>query len=293
MIQGHIDKVTRTRVEGWLHSDTVAMAGVRLEAYVGDECVGAGAVELFREDLLMAGIGDGTGGFGFSIQLEPLHDSRLLEVRLESGSLLLRQSNVVLAARGDDRAEQRRAPRDAESLSWMLGRGWLTQEQFDLLHRLGRFGACRQPLQLATSDWVTPSSHVEIVDAAAQLLQLHMSMDVYPRAHEEIWDEDLASLRQQLENEFPSVAPVIALWAPWTNCVNVLEGSHQGDPPEQLTSGVDYEFGADHLLWLNLNCQFHVPIGGLTCPLTAYVPYRIHDATPGNDDERDRADPAQ
>jgi hypothetical protein len=265
MIRGHVDFVSRTRIEGWLYSERLALAGARVLAFEDRECVGAGRIDVFRDDLHRAGLGDGIAGFSFFIQLKPEHDPRAVHVQLEGSDLVLRQEGSIItppAAAGDPR----RGQREVQTLSWMLGCGWLTQGQYDALRLLGQFGAYRQSLRGANA----PEQRLSVVGA---LLQLHAQMDVVPEVYEELWGEDLPPLGAILEERFPGVAPVIALWAPWTNTLNFREASHLGGGADDY-SGIDYDFGDDVLLWLNLNGGFHVPTGGFTCPVTAYLPTR-------------------
>jgi hypothetical protein len=282
MIYGHIDLVSRTHVGGWIFSAYRSLAGMPLLAYIDDAPVGRGEVGLFREDLVQAGIGDGHGGFAFPIELKPTHDPRLVNVRLDGSNALIRQEHACLVAR-EDVVVSPRAPRDGATLAWMRGRGWLTAAQHDVMDRLGRFGVVRQRLTMpvAQSDqdaWAPDGSAQhpleDLAALAGEFLQLHMHLNVSARIHDEIWAEDLVALRSHLHTVFPAIPPVIGLWAPSTNCVNVSEGSHLGLRLLEPISGVDYEFGEDHLLWLNLDTNFHVPTGGFMSPAVAFVPAR-------------------
>jgi hypothetical protein len=272
MIYGHIDTVSRTHVGGWIFSTYRSLAGMPLLAFIDDAPVGRGEVGLFREDLVQAGIGDGHGGFSFPIELKPSHDPRLVDIRLDGSNALIRQSHACLVAR-EDVGVAPRAPRDADTLAWMRGRGWLTAAQHDVMDRLGRFGVVRQRLNMPEG----PGAQDALEDLAAltgEFLQLHMHLYVSARIHDETWPEDLLALRSHLHTAFPAIAPVIGLWAPTAHCVNVSEGSHLGLRLLEPISGVDYEFGENHLLWLNLDTNFHVSTGGFMSPAVAFVPAR-------------------
>ena len=52
-------------------------------AFSGASCVGAGKVEVFRRDLLMANLGDGYAGFDFQIALSEGQDMASVVIRLE------------------------------------------------------------------------------------------------------------------------------------------------------------------------------------------------------------------
>ena len=72
MIQGAIEVVRENVVAGWIYAH--AGEGLRNElvlAFSGPRCVGQGRVEIFRRDLLDAGLGDGYCGFHFLIELQP------------------------------------------------------------------------------------------------------------------------------------------------------------------------------------------------------------------------------
>ena len=58
MIRGHIDLATRSRVEGWLHSDRMGLAGATVLAFHDETCVGGGPIDVFRQDLADAGLGE-------------------------------------------------------------------------------------------------------------------------------------------------------------------------------------------------------------------------------------------
>jgi hypothetical protein len=270
MLRGNIDFVSRTRVEGWVHSDLAPLVGQRLLAFVDNDCVGAGMIELFREDLVQAGIGDGMAGFSFPIHLKPAHDARLVDIRLDGGNFLLRQADSCLMLRGAFGTEQRRAPPDPETLAWMRNHGWLTQEQFETLDIVGRFGVCRAPLREASPD--VPPTRAEIGSTVLPMLELNQRRRLGLAVVENIWGDRLPQLKESLLTEFPASPPLVALWSPQTQCLNVIEGSHWGRYGDDIASGVDYEFGADTLLWINLDANLHVPTGGLTAPLVAFLP---------------------
>jgi hypothetical protein len=257
-----------------MYSDKVPLAGARVLAFVHDDCVGSGLVEVFRTDLLAAGIGDGVAGFSFPIYLKPSHDQRVLDVRLDGSNALIGQAGACLISRDEIGAEQRRKPRDPLSLSWMLARGWLTQEQYEALRLLGQFGAYSHRLRFSSDDPTDPGRWQEVAEVAGAMLQLHMHIDVTPVARTDVRGDELPDLRGHLHAEFPAVAPVIGLWAPCTSCLNVVEGSHLHARTDSASGGIDYEFGDDRLLWINLDTAISVPTGGLTSTAIAFIPSR-------------------
>ena len=277
MIRGHIDFASHTRVEGWLHSDSLALGGARLLAYVDDDCVGCGNIDVFRKDLLAAGIGDGLAGFGFAIYVPPTHDPRVLNIRLEGGNVMLRQSVARLVARDESQGPPQRSL-DPESLSWMLGRGWLAQAQYDVLRQLAGFGVCAQRLPAPPLGGKKPDIDQAIAPLVGEMLQLLMQIDVATEWREDVWGEHLADLREYMHIAYPTIAPIVALWSPWINCLNVAEGSHMTRYTGPAVIGIDYEFGGPCLLWLNLDATFRVPTGGLASALTVFLPMKPRES---------------
>ncbi len=70
MIRGSIEMAEEHVVAGWIHATVGNLRGQLLLAFSGRRCVGSGLVEIFRSDLLAAGLGDGFCGFHFPIELE-------------------------------------------------------------------------------------------------------------------------------------------------------------------------------------------------------------------------------
>ena len=153
----------------------------------------------------------------------------------------------------------------------MLRRGWLSPDHYAILERLGRFGIHRQRLPF-TSERMSRPWREEISGMTREFLRVQMTRDVELDWREDLWEEHLLELRGYMHTAFPDVAPVVVLWAPWTNCLDVAEGSHLDRGSLPVSSGVDYEFGDDTLLWINLDVDFHAPTGGLTSPTIAFVP---------------------
>jgi hypothetical protein len=255
-------------VEGWIYCDKLSLVGTRVLAFVDDECVGAGVIEIFRQDLVEASIGDGVAGFSFPIVLDPSQNPRVLDVRLEGGNALIRQRASRLAPRTDGH----RAPRDASSLSWMRARGWLRDEDHHLLRVLGEFGIHRQPISVAACGRTDEACCEDIARITGEQFELLMlrSVSVSPRIGISV--PDLAAQCQQLQKTFLDVPPVIALWSRLTSCLQVVEGSHLDENPAAPGGGVDYEFGDEYVLWLNLDSQYSAPTGGITSPLIAFIP---------------------
>jgi hypothetical protein len=273
MIRGHIDFVSRSKVEGWLLSERVSLAGTRLLAFVDEECVGSGMVDVFRPDLLSVNLGDGIAGFSFPIYLQPSQDPRRLHIQMDGSNAVLGQPDTRLVPREEIGADRRRAPRDPLSLSWMLSRGWLNQEQYNALRLLGEFGVYSQRLRLSGDQADEVRQCQQLGCLAGDLFELQMYMSVGASTRSGIRGADLARIRKELHGQFPAVPPVVALWTPNASCLRVVEGSHL-HASASADGGVEYEFGVDRLLWLNLDCGFSVPIDCSESSWTAFIPSR-------------------
>lgn len=277
MIRGHIDLATRTRVEGWLHSDRMRLAGATVLAFHDEQCVGGGSIATFRQDLADAGLGDGVVGFGFPVALGPEQDPRVLDVRLDGGSLLLKQSACAFALRDALGEDRRRQGRDAAALSWMLARGWLGQSQHDALRGLARFGAHPQTLRIERRGREAASVCDEVALHAADLLELHMQASIDCEIREGVRTGDLGAIRREVRAAFPFAPPAIGLWSPAEHHVDVVEGSHLDGRAAEPGAGVEYSFGGRTLLLLDLDAATGFRAGDAPTPFTAFVPCRPED----------------
>ncbi len=69
MIRGAIEVAQEKLVSGWIYS-SAGLRGSLVLAFSGKRCVGSGKVEIFRQDLLDAKLGDGFCGFHFPVALQ-------------------------------------------------------------------------------------------------------------------------------------------------------------------------------------------------------------------------------
>jgi hypothetical protein len=108
----------------------------------------------------------------------------------------------------------------------------------------------------------------------------NMSLSVTALARNGVCDGDLRRIHQHLQREFPMVSPVIALWSGSQGCINVVEGSHArelADDAQALAApvtGVDYEFGNESLLWIDLDTQWSFHTNIQCSEMTAFIPCR-------------------
>ncbi|ALN74897.1 hypothetical protein [Aureimonas sp. AU20] len=273
MIQGHIDFVSRSRVEGWVSSPQWPLRGARVLAFVDETCVGGGIVELFRQDLADAGVGDGFVGFRIPVALEPWHDTRLLDIRLEGSAFLLKQRRSCLALRDAQGADRRRQGREPESLSWMLSRGWIDQTQYDALRLLGLIGAHTQLLPPALSHLEPRRRCDEVAIVAAGVLEVHLLQPMALEIREDLGADSFAAMRDELREAFPAVPPVVGLWSERRGTVAVEEGAQHAGAPA-ASNPIEHGFGDRELLLLNLDTAPSLPRGGGAERFTAFVPCR-------------------
>lgn len=143
MIIGAIESVQANSVAGWIHCRSADVKDATVLAFLNGRCVGAGKVNLFRQDLKDAGLGDGHLGFRFPIAVPSLSDALNVTVTLEGCEAMLLQRGAVLS--------NVNAPRTVESFlgglipglarrNWLRARGWMEPAQADLLEAVDNFG---------------------------------------------------------------------------------------------------------------------------------------------------------
>ncbi|KQT48889.1 hypothetical protein ASG43_08595 [Aureimonas sp. Leaf454] len=274
MIRGHIDFVSRGRVEGWIFCEKLALTGHTVLAFVDDQCVGGGPISRFRQDLLEAGIGDGVVGFGFPVALEPWHDPRTLDVRLDGSTLQLKQADARLVPRDSVGEDRRRQGRDPAALAFMHERGWLSRAQFEALKTLGEFGVHVQALRLETRSRMHADLIEDVARTAGEQLELFLMQPIEIEIVEGAGPADLAAFRREMRAAFPFVPPIVGLWAKSRLHVQVAEGSHHdGTGGGRAVGGVEYGFGERHLLLLDLDAG-HTFLEEARSGFTVFVPRR-------------------
>jgi hypothetical protein len=275
MFRGNIDFASWSRIEGWVYCERLSLVGAQVHAFVGDECVGSGVADLFRQDLVEAGVGDGFGGFNFAISLDKSQDPRTLHIRVEDGNAIIRQPGARLAPAVGNLAQNTFAG-NPQPLYWMLGRGWLSKGQFRILNALSVFGVVKQRLVEPLSESLDQESDQQLLRNTTAILELLALTALTASLHADFAPADFARQRERLHAEFPTSPPVIAIAAQRENSINVAEGSHilPGGAQEAAGGGADYEFGPNLLLWVNLDCKIRFPTGGLVSAVAAFVPNR-------------------
>jgi len=135
MIRGHIEAVSPTAVSGWLFAEGRALKDTPVLAFSGPDCVGAGQISLFRQDLFDAGMGDGYLGFEIPIAGDRVNDPASVVVRLDGSDACLIQpaARVVSAAAASGLLDEAEVLRTNEMHRWMLAQGWIDQADYDFL----------------------------------------------------------------------------------------------------------------------------------------------------------------
>jgi hypothetical protein len=103
---GCVDTLTDTCISGWAADDVERDKAVQVDVIVNAQRVATVPCEVFREDLLAAGIGDGRKGFRFdpSAQLRP--GRNILEVRYAGTDLTVRKGRGHWVRRREGRISE-------------------------------------------------------------------------------------------------------------------------------------------------------------------------------------------
>lgn len=149
MLKGHIDNVADDNVSGWLYSQEGPVAGARVLAFCGAQCIGASEVGIYREDLYQAGLDDGRLGFQIFFDRSALVNPQAVHVRMEGSdfSLLIRNFWSTSSVDQSKNFELFTQP-EMENINWMASRGWLNQGQFALAKAINRMGVYQKLFSL-------------------------------------------------------------------------------------------------------------------------------------------------
>ncbi|MFL1462859.1 hypothetical protein ACI6QG_11690 [Roseococcus sp. DSY-14] len=264
--KGAIEAVAPTEVSGWVAIPGLPLRGQTVLAFLDEACIGAGRVEIFREDLADAGIGDGFAGYVIETSPVPANDLGRVTVRLDASDFLLVQPGARVSG-GGAAAAAAPARRPLEigpaNLQWMAARGWLSQPDYDLLKFFDRMGVYERALPGAEEARDRPAA---LARASMELLCLR-EVEVEKRPAKTL--AELRDLMAVVAAE-ARMAPVLALWCADRVRLGVREGSHAA--AEAATGPlVDYDLGPDRLVLVAAGLGFDhlraLPGGGLV----AYV----------------------
>ena len=256
MIRGAIDLVHQHRIGGWMHSALGPVADRIVLAFVDGACVGSGRIELVREDLRKAGLGDGKLGFSFPISLADEADVGRILVKLEGSDLALLPPGARLARRDATRP----GLADPQRLEWLRRKGLLAPAELTFIRALRQMGAVDQSLILPRS---AANPKVEIAEPRATAQGL---LDLLALRQIEMKEIKLAARRAadivDAIREAGEPLPFFALHAAEAGALGVLEGSHvSAASTEGMDAAIEYSVGPDRLLFLDLGARFELPEG--------------------------------
>jgi hypothetical protein len=259
MLRGAIDHTTPNTVSGWIYSAVKPVRGETVLAFVDGVCIGAGKVERFRQDLLDAGLDDGHLGFHFGITPLQPRDVTRAYVTLEGSNFVVLQPGAHVGGAEANRPVTPRPTRSLPSLEWMREHGWLEQSDFDFLKILNQFGVFDQMLRPTKK---AAAAGVESLDPAVEaknhlelLLMQHVTLTKKTFAGFAALAAETGSLAAGLAE------PVVAIWAEKKGSFLLVEDSHNEDAGQELdglTGAVEYAYGPDRLLFLDLRSRFGV-----------------------------------
>jgi hypothetical protein len=224
MFRGAIEAINVDSISGWVYSDDANLTGRTLLAFVGDACVGAGKVDVFRQDLKDAGLGDGRFGFSFGITVDDSTTAPLV-VKFESSDAILLAPDGDIVIRGGDRTalvEPAEFRLRMAQLSWLAERGVVKPIEFILLRDLLSYGYCSSDVP-AGEGGIADS---EIGAAFGALLSLATQANVEVSAVPITGTLAAAIAEVASERQF---LPVIGLFSTGSIRLKLQRGSHLRD----------------------------------------------------------------
>jgi hypothetical protein len=260
MIRGAVEQVMSNRVSGWIYSPVTDLKGSTLLAFVDDVCVGAGKVNILRQDLADAGLGDGRFGYSFPVALSRPTDGMRLVVKLDGSDAMLKQnaSRVQGAPLAAAKAPTGALALPPPVLHWMRGRGWLGQSEYDFLRYFSQLGIYDRTLTVP----VERPDRVEVelrdeAQAVADILGLVCMREPKLERVTVPGAGDIAALREK-KGGHGDAPPIVALWARERARLDVVEGSHLQEATTDASPAVEYTLGPDRLLILDTRCTLRL-----------------------------------
>jgi hypothetical protein len=141
MLRGNIDRISTEEISGWVYSDRAPVAGEVVLAFENTRCIGAGKVEVLREDLREAGLGDGMLGFRIALASGALSEPEAVHVRLDCSDFALLPGDFLPRIQKEKQVRQDLfSKEELARLDWMNRQGWLSQEHYIALKSLNGTG---------------------------------------------------------------------------------------------------------------------------------------------------------
>jgi hypothetical protein len=293
MIRGAIEVAQKTRVAGWIFSASGTLRDKTVLAFVAGRCVGSGKVDLFRQDLLDAKLGDGYCGFDFAVRLADGEPVGSLIVRLQFSDMALIQSTSRVAGMNDapDQGGADLGTIKPESVSWMMDRGMLEQAEYDFLKAIQSAGAYERGLRIGKRGAATPDSNAQgRLDAATVVAEM---LSLFALSEVKVVRQTTQAVSELVANPASlrrSPMPVLALWSQDRGRILLEERSHLSGRPtsgpiaEPSAGSIEYSFGPDRLLFLHRDCRFAArgtaPASGVTVFVAAPLENEVSASKP-------------
>ena len=255
MLKGAIEAVSREEISGWIHVDGANLRDSLILAFVGEACVGAGKVGLFRQDLADAGLADGHLGFSFPIRIEDEVSPASVVVRLDgSDAVLIQRTSRVTGepAAVAAPASGRGAGQSLSSLRWMRGQGWLSQPEYDFLrimHQFGAYDLSTRPKRAASASTEPPAAIA--AKAARSYLGLRCANEVDLQTIDVANAEELSIALTEVARAEAAV-DVVAIWSATPGRLDLVEGSHLAPAATDAAGAIQYPIGPERVLFLDL-----------------------------------------
>jgi hypothetical protein len=265
MIRGSIEIARRTQITGWIYAEPGTVRDRLILAFVGERCVGAGKVDLFRKDLFDAQLGDGFCGFDFPIKLNDEEAAASVIVKLQNSDAALIQRDTRVLSADDEEPALRRPDLGAvtrDMLPWMQDRGWLEQHEFDFLRAVQTVGAYERGLRPPRRQNAELQPALRPEQVAHELLSLFVMSDI------DLTRSKLASVSDLANDGSPlrrKGVPVMALWSTERCRICLDERSHmrmiESAPGTTVSAvpppgGIEYGFGPDRVLFVHRGISF-------------------------------------
>lgn len=247
MIRGFIEQATPEVISGWIHAKEVPLRNQRVLAMLDAECVAVGVVEIFRQDLLDAGLGDGFLGFHMvTNRLLAAREVPRVVVKLEGSDAALLQRGARVEAGGGQMAHPAVGGfvHTEASIAWLRGRGALTEQEAEFLAALARFG-------VHDHDLIDQAGVDGLEKTAAALMEAFALRTVALQKQEIDSIDALGSVK------VPEGLPLLAVWGSADGRIGVAEASHLDtlDESAAMDAFTDYRFGPRRLLFLHRACR--------------------------------------
>lgn len=249
MLKGHIDSIEDDHVSGWIYSRERPLTGERVLAFCGEKCIGAAEVEIYRDDLYKAGLGDGRLGFQIFFDSAAPINPKNIHVRMEGSdfSLITKDFWKTSSSLQSNRCGLF-SQFEIDRVDWMASLGWLTQSQYALTKSINRMGVYQRMFSRAD---IQNSSLDELVrEAYADCLSIMLQVskkNIHSKIYAETFSGDFEMLKT-LPFE------VIAVYGANFSC-KLHEGRHRTDAfGDELAMPICYDNSSYQVMFVHVAC---------------------------------------